>query len=83
MNAAAPPATREWVTSCHGDDTLGAPVHTAALCEHLALCTRQGLRWPLAAVLVDTVQRFVSARLVTTAAMGLVVLGTTSWLLWF
>ena len=83
LNATVPPAPAPWATACHGSEDAPAPLHTVALCEHLALCMRSGLRWPVAAMVLDAAQRFVSARLVTTTALCVAVLGTASWLIWF
>jgi hypothetical protein len=83
LTALSQSADCTWATSCHGDDVPAAPMHTAGLGEHLAMCTRHGVPGPLAAMLADAAHRFISARLVTTTALGVGVIGAASWLLWF
>jgi hypothetical protein len=82
MTAAATRSTFTWATACHGDSADPTPMHTAALREHLALCTRCGARWPAVAVAADAARAFMGSRLVTTAAVCAALLGA-SWLIWF
>ncbi len=80
MTPTTQPSARPWATSSYSETAQTSPMELAALGEHKAQCSAQSGRVVAVRCGAARVLGFVTARLVTTAAVGAALAG--AWLMW-
>lgn len=71
---------RAWTTSCYGDTAETSPMELDALRQHVAQCSHPSPRLGAVVSGVQSMQCFVSGRLMTTLAVVAALTGICLWL---